>query len=67
MRTIFWGAAIGWLVSLLVEVHAGGGVLYVPIVLGVPALLFIVAAIACWVPARRAAHADPVAALRGDG
>ena len=67
MRTIFWGAAIGWLLSLLVEVHAGGGVLYVPIVLGVPALLFAVAAIACWIPARRAAHADPVAALRRDG
>ena len=66
MRTIGWGAAIGWLLSLLVELHAGGGVLYVPIVLGVPALLFAVAAVACWIPARRAAHGDPAAALRRD-
>ena len=66
MRTIFWGAVVGWFISLLVEVHAGGGVLYVPIVLGVPALLFAVAAIACWIPARRAAHGDPAAALRRD-
>jgi ABC-type lipoprotein release transport system permease subunit len=35
-------------------------------VLGVPALLFFVAIVACWIPARRAATADPVAALRQD-
>ena len=66
MRTIAWGAAIGWLVALLVEVHLGGGVIYLPIVVGVPALLFTVAAIACWIPARRAAYGDPAAALRRD-
>ena len=66
MRTIVWGAVIGWLMALLVEIHAGGGVLYLPIVVGVPALLFIVAAVACWIPARRAAHGDPAAALRRD-
>ena len=64
MRTVFWGAVVGWFIALLVEVHAGGGVLYVPIVLGVPALLFAVAAIACWIPARRAALGDPATALR---
>ena len=66
MRTIAWGAAIGWLLALLVEVHLGGGVIYLPIVVGVPALLFTVAAIACWIPARRAAYGDPAAALRRD-
>ena len=66
MRTIAWGAAIGWLIALLVEIHAGGGVLYLPIVVGVPALLFTVATVACWIPARRAAHGDPAAALRRD-
>lgn len=64
LRAIGSGALIGWIISLLVEIHVAGGVLYVPIVLGVPALLFLVAAIACWIPARRAAGADPVAALR---
>ena len=66
MRSIFWGAAIGWFIALLVEIHAAGGVIYLPIVLGVPALLFAVAAVACWIPARRAAHGDPAAALRRD-
>jgi len=66
METIFYGAAIGWILALLVEIHAAGGVIYLPIVLGVPALLFAVAAVACWIPARRAAHGDPAAALRRD-
>src|SRR5205085_12172416 len=52
LRTIAWGAAIGWLIALLVEIHVAGGVIYLPIVLGVPALLFVVATIACWIPAR---------------
>jgi predicted permease len=64
LRVITSGALIGWLLSLLVEIHLAGGVLYLPIVLGVPALLFFVATIACWIPARRAAMADPVVALR---
>jgi predicted permease len=64
LRAIGSGALIGWLLSMLVEIHIARGVLYLPIVLGVPALLFLVATIACWIPARRAAGADPVAALR---
>jgi predicted permease len=66
LRAIGWGALIGWLIALLVEIHVERGVLYLPIVVGVPALLLAVAAIACWIPARRAASADPVAALRRD-
>jgi len=66
LRVIGRGALVGWLLALLIEIHLGGGVLYVPIVLGVPALLFAVAIVACWIPARRAATADPVAALRQD-
>ena len=66
MHTIFWGATLGWVIALLVEIHVARGVIYLPIVLGVPLLLFMVAAIACWIPARRAAHGDPAAALRRD-
>jgi len=46
--------------------HVARGVLSLSIVIGVPALLFAVATIACWIPARRAAAADPVVALRND-
>ncbi len=66
MRAIAWGALVGWLLALLVEMHVARGVLSLSIVIGVPALLFAVATIACWIPARRAAAADPVVALRND-
>ncbi|HKW49527.1 MAG TPA: ABC transporter permease, partial [Gemmatimonadaceae bacterium] len=66
LGAIGWGALIGWLIALLVEIHAARGVIYLPIVIGVPVILFAVAGIACWIPARRAAGADPVVALRNE-
>jgi predicted permease len=66
LRTITTGAVIGWLISLLVEIHVARGVISLPIALGVPALLYLVATLACWIPARRAANGDPAAALRAD-
>lgn len=61
------GLALGWfitrqLVKLLFEVKPGD-----PLVLTLSAGLFLgIAFLACWIPARRATRADPVAVLRGE-
>jgi putative ABC transport system permease protein len=71
MRDAFLGAACGlgagWLIAtnlskLLYQVAPAD-----PAVLGLSAVLFLgVAFVACWIPARRATRADPVAVLRGE-
>jgi putative ABC transport system permease protein len=54
--------ATGWLRGLLFGVSA-----FDPLTLGaVAALFFLVALVACLVPAQRAARVDPLSALRGD-
>jgi predicted permease len=59
------GALFGWVVALMIDLHlVRGGVSDVPILVGVPMVLVTVAAIACWIPARRATTIDPVSALR---
>jgi predicted permease len=65
LGVIAWGAAIGWVLALVISGHAipKGGV-DLPVFIGVPAILLAVATLACWIPARRASRIDPMAALR---
>jgi predicted permease len=59
------GAAIGWLLALVISIHGiTKGVVNLPVFIGVPAILLGVATLACWIPARRASRIDPMAALR---
>ena len=64
LRVIGLGALGGWLVALLITDLLPGGSLDVPVLLGVPMLLFAVATLACWVPARRAGAISPMVVLK---
>jgi ABC-type antimicrobial peptide transport system permease subunit len=44
----------------------GVGVVHFPTLAGVSAILIVVAAIASWIPARRAARTDLLGAIRGE-
>jgi predicted permease len=67
LAVIAAGAAIGWIVALGIDRHLIRGPLYLSVFAGVPLVLLLFAAVACWLPAWRAAAMEPTSALRQDG
>jgi predicted permease len=71
LRIVLISALVGWLAALGLNRVIGNSLVGVGFVdpsvyIGVPALLIAVAVLACWLPARRAAHVDPMVVLRAE-
>ena len=66
MRVVIVGAVAGWAMVGYVYMRFMRGEFDTTAFAGVPVLLLLVAAAACWVPARRASRIDPVVALRAE-
>lgn len=66
VRVAAIGGAVGWLLAGVVAVHLVKNGITLAVFGGVPAAVLAVAAIACWLPARRVAAVDPASALRAD-
>jgi predicted permease len=65
LRTVALGALAGWVVGVMIDrdlsATAPAGML---VLAGVPALLLAIAAVASWLPARRAARVDVTSSLK---
>ena len=67
MRVVIAGAVVGWLLVFAgVTAVMPSATADMTAFAGVPFLMLAVAAVACWVPARRCARVDPVRALRNE-
>ncbi len=65
IRAVALGAAAATALAVGVELHlVRGGARDVPVLVAVPVLLVAVAAVACWIPARRASAVSPADVLR---
>jgi predicted permease len=67
MRVVIAGAVVGWVIvfiSVTALFPSGSGDLVAFV--GVPLLLMLVAAVACWIPSRRCALVDPAISLRNE-
>ena len=58
------GAAGGWVIAYFVNRDVRQTSLDPALFAGVPVMLLVVAALACWLPAKRAARVDPMQALK---
>ncbi len=67
LGAIVIGALAGWLVAFVVNRQmAGSAPVDLAVFAGVPVILLLVAATACWLPARGATRIDPMVVLRQD-
>jgi len=65
LKVIGVGVLAGVFVAFVVYIHVvPGGPIDPSVFIGIPAILLLVAATACWLPARRSASIDPMVALR---
>jgi len=67
LAVVVVGALAGWLLTLVIALDVVGvDTIDASVFGGVPLLLLLVAAVACWIPARRATLIEPMIVLRED-